>query len=120
MQRTTIPSKNQIANRTTPGDITAKEDYTTNKGSNHVDVYYRTRTTRNGWLPEVKNLEDYAGWEGVITDIAIRVSKGSVKYRVHSNGKWYPYVTGYDINDDNNGYAGTFGKQISKFQMCIE
>ena len=26
-----------------------------------VNVYYRVKTQKHGWLPEVKNLEDYAG-----------------------------------------------------------
>ncbi len=72
------------------------------------DVYYCVRTTKGKWLPKVKNLEDYAGLKGVsITDVAIKVSNGSVKYRVHiKNGDWLPYVTGYDANDHVNGYAG--------------
>ena len=84
-----------------------------------VNVYYRVKTLKHGWLPEVKNLEDYAGWENSpITGLAIRVDNGSIKYRVHikeikdSNGnvivkgRWLPYVTGYDIKDKKNGYAG--------------
>lgn len=59
------------------------------------------------WLPEVKNLTDFAGIQGVpITDIAIKFSEGSCKYRVMVNGQWLPYVTGYDSNDIINGYAG--------------
>ena len=90
-----------------------------NKGngssSSKVNVTYKVRT--NGrWLPEVKNLEDYAGNIGQkITDIAIKVDKGSIKYRVHTNGKWLPYVTGYNTSDYNNGYAGN-GTPID----CIE
>jgi hypothetical protein len=73
-----------------------------------VNVYYKVRTQRHGWLPEVKNLEDYAGWEGSpIVAVAIRVDKGSVWYQAHEKGKgWLPKVTGYDINDFYNGYAG--------------
>lgn len=73
------------------------------------DVFYRVRTSERGWLPEVKNTEDYAGVRGsAITDVAIRVSSGSVKYRVHltNENRWLPYVTGCNINDGNNGYAG--------------
>lgn len=74
----------------------------------NVNVFYRVKTQKHGWLPEVMNLTDYAGWENSpITDIAIRVDKGSIKYRVHvKGGDWLPFVTGYDINDINNGYAG--------------
>lgn len=73
-----------------------------------VNVYYKVKTEKHGWLPEVRNLEDYAGWENSpITAIAIKVDKGSIRYRVHiKGGNWLPYVTGYDINNFENGYAG--------------
>ena len=76
--------------------------------TNNVNVYYRVRTIKYGWLPEVKNLEDYAGWDNSpITDVAIRVDRGTIRYRVHVNGGyWLPSVTGYNINDSINGYAG--------------
>lgn len=87
--------------------------------SNEVNVYYRVKTQKYGWLPEVKNLEDYAGWENSPTiGLAIRVDNGSIKYRVHIKeirdnngniivkGRWLPYVTGYNIKDKKNGYAG--------------
>lgn len=78
-----------------------------------VNIYYKVRTQKHGWLPEVKNLEDYAGWENSpITDVAMKVDQGSIKYRVHVKGQgWLPYVTGYNTNDYNNGYAGN-GKVI--------
>lgn len=90
-----------------------------NPTSNEVNVYYMARTQKHGWLSEVKNLEDYAGWENSpITGLAIRVDEGSIEYRAHikkikdSNGdvivkgRWLPYVTGYNIEDKKNGYAG--------------
>lgn len=83
-----------------------------------VNVYYKVKTQKHGWLPEVKNLEDYAGWQGSpITDIAIRVDKGSVKYRVSPIGKdFLPYVTGYNIKDAKNGYAGN-GQPIDRIEV---
>ena len=82
-----------------------------------VDVYYRVRTKADGWLPEVKNLEDYAGFTGAVTDVAVRVSAGSVKYRVHiKGGNWLPYVTGCNINDAVNGYAGN-GLEIDAVEV---
>lgn len=82
------------------------------------DVFYRVKTKAHGWLSEVKNLEDYAGWkESPVTDIAVKVSAGSVKYRVHiKGGNWLPYVTGYNINDSKNGYAGN-GKVIDAVEI---
>lgn len=71
------------------------------------DAIYRVRAGGK-WYPAVKNMDDYAGVVGkAITDVALKFSKGSCKYRVHiKGGKWLPWVTGYNINDDNNGYAG--------------
>lgn len=71
------------------------------------EVRYKVRSGGR-WLPEVTDLHDYAGVTGeAITDLAVKVSKGSVKYRVHVlGGGWLPYVKGYDTSDDENGYAG--------------
>lgn len=73
-----------------------------------VNVYYRVKTQKHGWLGEVKNLTDYAGWENSpITGVAIKVDKGSVWYQVHvKGGGWLGKVTGYNINDYINGWAG--------------
>ena len=79
---------------------------------------YAVRTTRGKILPEVHNTNDYAGIRGVpITDIAIKVNKGFVNYRVHvKGGDWLPYVNGYNWNDSKNGYAGN-GKPIDLVQI---
>ncbi len=83
-----------------------------------INAYYRVRTQAHGWLPEGKNNDDFAGFQGSpITDVAIRVDKGSVKYRVHVLGEgWLPYVTGCDINDYQNGFAGE-GKVIDAIEI---
>lgn len=75
--------------------------------SEYPDVIYRVRSGGR-WLPWVTDLSDYAGITGeAITDVALRVTDGSVKYRVHvKGGSWLPYVTGCDIDNDENGYAG--------------
>lgn len=94
------------------GIITPDKNTITNKIPNTSSTVIPTVTYKvrvNGrWLPEVTNLTDFAGIAKTqITDVAIKVSKGSVKYRVHiKGGNWLPYVTGYNIYDDNNGYAG--------------
>lgn len=76
-------------------------------GDSFPEVSYRVRSGGR-WLPTVTDLSDYAGITGkAITDVAIKVSEGTVKYRVHvKDGGWLPYVTGCDISDDENGYAG--------------
>jgi lysozyme len=73
-----------------------------------INVLYRVKTAEDGWLAEVKNLEDYAGIPGhAITCLAVRVDKGSVWYQAHAlGGGWYDKVTGYDTGDPFNGYAG--------------
>lgn len=88
---------NDIINDRTPAPVPSR-----------VNVYYRIKTTKHNWLPVVKNLDDYAGINNEpITGIAIKVDIGSIKYRAHIKGKnWLPFVTGYDINDKINGYAG--------------
>lgn len=89
--------------------IETKRNGTPKPVTSDVNVFYRVKTQKHGWLPEVMNLNDYAGWENSpITDVAIRVDKGTIKYRVHNKGgKWLPYVTGYNLNDAINGYAGS-------------
>ena len=97
-----VPGKNltwhsMFTNTTCPGDyLRSKMQYIADEAnkinnestSNEVNVYYRVKTQKHGWLKEVKNLEDYAGWENSpITGLAIRVDKGSIKYRVHIKGQ---------------------------------
>lgn len=129
---TLVPGKNltwhsMFTNTTCPGDyLRSKMQYIADEAnkinnestSNEVNVYYMARTQKHGWLKEVKNLEDYAGWENSpITGLAIKVDKGSIRYRVHLKGKgWLPFVTGYDINDFNNGFAGDGVNAID----CVE
>lgn len=130
---TLVPGKNltwhsMFTNTTCPGDyLRNKMQYIADEAnkinnestSNEVNVYYMARTKKHGWLKEVKNLEDYAGYENSpITALAIRVDKGTIGYRVHIKeirdnngniivkGRWLPYVTGYNIKDKINGYAG--------------
>lgn len=83
-----------------------------------VNVFYRVKTQKHGWLGEVKKLTDYAGWENSpITDVAIKVDKGSVKYRVHvKGGNWLGWITRYNIKDKIKGYAGN-GKPIDAIQV---
>ena len=76
--------------------------------STKVNVTYCVQA--NGrWLPEVKNLEDYAGNDNQpITALMVKVDKGKIKYRVHlaKENRWLNWITGYNKNDFKNGYAG--------------
>ena len=86
-----------------------------------VNVYYKVRTKEDGWLPEVKNLDDYAGQGNhTIIDFMVKVDKGSIWYQAHiKGGKWLPKVTGYNINDFYNGYAGE-SKPIDCVRICYK
>ena len=76
--------------------------------NNQVNVFYQVKTREDGWLPMVKNLEDYAGNSNhKITGLAMHVDKGSIKYRVTTTtGKKLGWITKHDLKDYYNGYAG--------------
>ena len=90
-------------------------------GTPGIEFTYAVRTEDGQVLPAVTNLNDCAGIKGKrITDIAIKVNKGAIRYRVHIlGGGWLPWVTGYSWSDHNNGYAGN-GKPIDAVQIYYE
>lgn len=98
----TIPSSNNSTVSTTPT----------------VNVTYAVKVEGGKVLPAVNNLDDYAGIENKkIIGLAMKVDKGTIKYQVHEvGGDWLPYVTGYNWNDHNNGYAGN-GKPIDAVRV---
>lgn len=102
----------------TSTSTTTTKPVATNK---KVDITYKVATAATGWLPEVKNLEDYAGYgNNAITKLAIKVSEGVVKYRVHvKGGKWLGWITKYDVKDDMYGYAGN-GQPIDAIQVYYQ
>ena len=83
---------------------------------------YGVMLTDGTTLPFVTNLSDFAGLPGrTIAGIAIKVNKGTVKYRVHVKGKgWLPYVTGCNWSDANNGYAGYPGAVIDAVEVYYD
>ena len=96
----TAPSTNVSSNTTSNNTSTS----TTPK----VNITYAVKVEGGKVLTAVKNLDDYAGIENKkIIGLAMKVDKGTIKYQVHEvGGDWLPYVTGYNWNDHNNGYAG--------------
>ena len=102
-----------------PDDMPSEDNQGDNSGEScgtdgtDVNVTYAVQVEDGTILPEVTNLEDYAGIGGrKIIGIAARVDRGELKYQVHTvGGGWLPYVTGYDWDDAVNGYAGN-GKVI--------
>ena len=100
-----------------------KPDSDSKPASKKVDVTYCVQA--NGrWLPEVKNLEDYAGNDNqAITAFMVKVSKGKVRYRAHlaDENRWLNWITGYNKNDFKNGYAGNGkGHPIDGIQVYFE
>ena len=73
------------------------------------------------WGEEILGLSGFSGaHKQAISAIAMKVSEGSLKYRVHMRGsRWLPWVDGsdYDINDDIKGYAGIKDRVIDCVQI---
>lgn len=89
------------------------------------DVIYRVYTGK--WWGEIKNYNNensngYAGVERIaVKGLAAKSTVGTLKYRVHTiNGKWYSWVSKYDINDWNYGVAGVTWADIDGIQMHLE
>ena len=94
-----------------------------NSNNTNVNVFYRVKTKKHGWLNEIKNCNNknsmgYAGWQNsAIVGLAIKVDKGSIKYRVHEKGgKWLGWISSYDINNIKTGWAGN-NKPIDAIQV---
>jgi hypothetical protein len=52
--------------------------------------------------------------------IAMRAESCQLRYRVHIvGGHWLPWVTGFDLADSANGYAGIYGKPIDAVQIDV-
>lgn len=85
--------------------------------SEATNAYYRVYTSK--WLAEVENLKDYAGIEDkAISGVMVRVPDKTVETRVGLKGGHYlDWVTGYDPEDKENGYAGVIGKPIDRLQI---
>lgn len=79
-----------------------------------IDVKYQVYTCGR-WLPDVTNLNDYAGIYGsAIQGIYANLSKGNIRYKVHTtNGTWLPWVM------DRTDYAGILGQNIDGLQMEV-
>ena len=92
--------------------------------NDHIDVEYQTYTGKYwlGWVENYneKNADGYAGITGkAVNAIRAGLSKGKIKYRVHTKGgKWYPWVTNYNTKN-TDGYAGVLGKEIDMLQMTL-
>ena len=92
-----------------------------------VETLYKAHYKGGRWLPGVSSeVNDYAGIKGKPID-GISVAKTYdnyddvlMNYQVHLKGNsWLPPVTGANINDSRNGYAGVLGREIDGFRLRI-
>lgn len=88
------------------------------------NITYAVHTKGGKWLPEVKNREDYAGiFNKPVDALMMKTDTGkTIKYCVHlrRSNRWLPWVTGYDKQDFNDGYAGILGQEIDGIKIYIE
>lgn len=88
------------------------------------NIFYKVHYKGGKWLPEVKNREDYAGlYNKPIDGLMMRTDTGkTIKYAVHlrRTNRWLPFVSGYDADDFDNGYAGIIGQEIDGIKIYIE
>lgn len=101
-----------------PDDMPSEDNQGGDDSGTDANVTYAVQLEDGTILPEVTNLEDYAGIRGrKVVGIAARVDRGELKYQVHVlGGGWLPYVTGCDWNDAANGYAGN-GRVIDALRV---
>lgn len=88
------------------------------------NIIYKVHTKGGKWLPEVKNRSDYAGiFNKTIDGLAMKTDTGkTIKYAVHlrKSDRWLPFVSGYNVKDGNNGYAGILGQEIDGIKIYVE
>lgn len=88
------------------------------------NIIYKVHTKGGKWLPEVKNRSDYAGiFNKTIDGLTMKTDTGkTIKYAVHlrKSDRWLPFVSGYNVKDGNNGYAGILGQEIDGIKIYVE
>ncbi len=84
-------------------------------GSSQPDIIYQVYTVKSGWLPNVKNTEDYAGLPAQrVRCVYANLSSGSVSYQVHTlGGRWLPWV------NDREDYAGLYSDDIDCIRVKL-
>ena len=73
---------------------------------------FRVHTLGKGWGSEIKAGGIGGDYVNPIDGIAI----SGAEYRAYDD-HWLPAVTGYNINDNSNGYAGNLGTPITAFMV---
>ena len=88
------------------------------------NITYKVHYKGGKWLPAVTNRQDYAGiFNKPIDGLMVKTDTGkTIHYQVHlrRKNKWLPYVTGFNENDNNNGYAGILGQEIDAIRIYMD
>ncbi len=129
------------------GDFGTKINSLTTPIPTKPDIIYQVYTDASGWLPTVKNLEDYAGVDGqtikgirvfanglhldiithhmtngAIDKLTITSSDHTIKYRVRTIGS-KDYFSWMENEKDTGGssdtFAGEAGKPIDRVQITV-
>ena len=126
---------------------TVENTDTANTATSSLDISYQVYTDKSGWLPVVKNLEDYAGVDGEpikgirvysngvelnvtthqmsngnIDKITITSDKHTIRYRVKVIGQ-SDYFAWMDNKKDTGGssdsFAGADSRAIDRIQITV-
>lgn len=87
---------------------------------------YRVHIKNGTWLSEVTKWDNtdngYAGIKGQKIDaISLWTENGQFSYRVKTKKSgWLPWVNGYNIKDNINGYAGNLKEEIIAVEIKIK
>lgn len=88
-----------------------------NHSSKVPDLKYRALCA-SSWLPEVTNMNDYAGVYGCLMKYLAIDMSGWYRVKTQKSG-WLPPVRGYNVNDLDQGCAGD-GSPITAVQCYYE
>ena len=80
------------------------------KGNNHC---YRAHILNGGWTQEACNGRLVGNGNPIDAISIYGVNSYRVRYANYKNGNWESHAHKYDINDYQDGYAGTFGHTIN-------
>ena len=78
-----------------------------NRDDTQIEVTYRVQSD-GVWGPEVKGPAIAGETDKPVTAFMVKAAKGKVWYQAHlaKENRWLNRITGYNVNDFKNGYAG--------------
>ena len=83
-----------------------------------IVIPYRVHTKGGKWEATVYKWDNTdQGFAGVYGKLIDGVAIDKCKYRVRTKKGWLPWVTGFNINDKINGYAGNLGEEITAIEI---